>query len=71
MINRPFFTLIQREIWRFLGLYKQTLIPSIVSSGLYIVVFGESLGSRIGEIKQITSGAWFLTFIFVAKFIFL
>ena len=53
MINRPFFTLIQREIWRFLGLYKQTLIPSIVSSGLYIVVFGESLGSRIGEIKQI------------------
>ena len=53
MINRPFFTLIQREIWRFLGLYKQTLIPSIVSSGLYIVVFGESLGPRIGEIKQI------------------
>ena len=51
MINRPFLTLIQREIWRFLGLYKQTLIPSIVSSGLYIIVFGESLGSRIGEIK--------------------
>ena len=53
MINRPFFTLIQREIWRFLGLYKQTLIPSIVSSGLYIIVFGESLGSRIGFIKNI------------------
>jgi ABC-2 type transport system permease protein len=53
MINRPFMTLIQREIWRFLGLYKQTLIPSIISSGLYIIVFGESLGSRIGSIKGI------------------
>ena len=41
MINRPFMTLIQREIWRFLGLYKQTLIPSVISSGLYIIVFGD------------------------------
>ena len=53
MINRPFMTLIQREVWRFLGLYRQTLIPSVISSGLYIIVFGESLGSRIGEIKGI------------------
>ena len=53
MINRPFMTLIQREIWRFLGLYRQTLVPSVISSGLYIIVFGESLGSRIGEIKGI------------------
>ena len=53
MINRPFLTLVQREIWRFIGLYKQTLIPSIISSGLYIIVFGESLGSRIGAIKEI------------------
>ncbi|MAJ43529.1 MAG: hypothetical protein CMF96_02135 [Candidatus Marinimicrobia bacterium] len=53
MINRPFLTLIQREIWRFIGLYKQTLVPSIISSGLYIVVFGETLGSRIGVIKEI------------------
>lgn len=47
-------TLIQREVWRFLGLYRQTLLPSIISSGLYIIVFGESLGSRIGEIKEIS-----------------
>ncbi len=53
MINRPFMTLIQREVWRFLGLYRQTLIPSVISSGLYIIVFGESLGSRIGSIKGI------------------
>ena len=53
MINRPFMTLIQREVWRFLGLYRQTLVPSVISSGLYIIVFGESLGSRIGEIKGI------------------
>ena len=52
MINRGFMTLVQREVWRFMGLYRQTLLPSIVSSGLYIIVFGESLGSRIGEIKD-------------------
>ncbi len=52
MLNRGFLTLIRREIWRFLALYRQTIIPSLISSGLYIMVFGQSLGSRIGTIKE-------------------
>ncbi|NOZ07272.1 MAG: ABC transporter permease, partial [FCB group bacterium] len=52
MINRGFRTLIRREVWRFLALYRQTVIPSLISSGLYIMVFGQSLGSRIGTIKE-------------------
>ena len=50
-----FQTLIKREILRFFRLYKQTLIPSIISSGLYIIIFGHSLGQKIGTI---TSGSW-------------
>jgi len=52
MLNIGFLTLMKREIWRFMALYKQTLLPSVISSGLYIMVFGQSLGSRIGSIKE-------------------
>ncbi len=54
MINIGFLTLFRREIWRFLVLYRQTLMPSLISSGLYIMVFGQSLGSRIGSIKDVS-----------------
>ena len=47
MINRPFLTLVYREVWRFLVLYKQTIMPGIITSALYMVIFGQALGSRI------------------------
>ena len=53
MINTGLLTFINREIWRFLNLYKQTIFPSVISSSLYIIVFGHSLGSRIGTIKGV------------------
>jgi len=46
-MNRPFLTLVYREVWRFLVLYKQTIMPGIVTAALYMVIFGEALGSRI------------------------
>ena len=42
-----FYTFTFREIYRFLVLYKQTIIPGLLSSFLYIIVFGTTLGSRI------------------------
>ncbi len=54
MFNIGFLTLVRREVFRFLKLYKQTLLPSVISSGLYIMVFGQSLGSRIGKIKDVS-----------------
>ncbi len=53
MISRPFITLIYREIWRFLVLWKQTIMPGIISSALYIIIFGHALGSRIGKINNV------------------
>ena len=47
MFSRGFWVIVKREIKRFLFLYKQTLIPSIISSGLYIIVFGAALGPKI------------------------
>jgi len=54
MFSRGFWVIVKREIKRFLFLYKQTLFPSVISSGLYIVVFGTAMGSRIGDIKGVS-----------------
>jgi len=53
MFSRGFWVIVKREIKRFLFLYKQTLIPSVISSALYIIVFGAAMGSRIGDIQGV------------------
>ena len=53
MFSRGFWTIVKREIKRFLFLYKQTLLPSVISSALYIIVFGAAMGSRMGNIKGV------------------
>ena len=42
-----FWTLTRREVGRFLTLWRQTVFPPILSALLYILIFGEALGSRI------------------------
>ena len=54
MFSRGFWVMVKREINRFLFLYKQTLFPSVISSALYILVFGTAMGSRIGDIKGVS-----------------
>ena len=53
MFSRGFWVIVKREIKRFIFLYKQTLFPSVISSALYIIVFGAAMGSRIGDIKGV------------------
>ena len=53
MFSRGFLVITKREVKRFLFLYKQTIFPSVISSGLYIIVFGAAMGSRIGDIKGV------------------
>ena len=47
LINRNFFSFVNRETQRFLALYKQTVMPGLISTALYILVFGAALGERI------------------------
>lgn len=46
-------TLIKREVGRFLSVYRQTVIPGMVSSMLYILIFGFTLQRRIAEIDGV------------------
>ena len=48
-----FITFVNRELRRFLSLYNQTIIPGLLTTILYIVVFGKSLGGGVAsEIAQ-------------------
>src|SRR5919108_4503932 len=53
VVDRPFRTLLTREILRFSRVWVQTLIPPLLTSLLYLVVFGVALGGRIKEISGI------------------
>ena len=52
-MNIEFLTFFRREIHRFLVLYKQTIVPALISSLLYIIVFGTTLGTRISSIDGV------------------
>ncbi len=54
-----FRTLVWREIYRFFSVFTQTITPPLVSSFLYIFIFGFSLGQRIEEVH----GVPYLTFL--------
>jgi ABC-2 type transport system permease protein len=53
LADRPFRTLLKREVLRFARVWVQTLIPTLGTSLLYLVVFGIALGTRIREIEGI------------------
>ena len=62
-LSTAFFVLVKREIYRFLSLYKQTIIPGVISSALYIIVFGQALGSRITDAEIKASSGTYMLFI--------
>ncbi len=49
----PFRTLLSREVNRFLKVWTQTLFAPLLTSALYVVVFGYGLGSRIREVEGV------------------
>lgn len=44
-----FRTIVRREIKRFLRIWTQTLLPPVITMSLYMVIFGNLIGPRIGE----------------------
>ena len=48
-----FGTLIKREVGRFFSVYRQTVLPGLITSALYISIFGFTLEQRISEIQGI------------------
>lgn len=47
-------TIIQKEIVRFTRIWVQTLLPPVITMGLYFVIFGTLIGSRIGQMDGFT-----------------
>lgn len=43
-----FWTITRREITRFLRIWGQTIVPSVIMTSLYFIVFGGLVGNRIG-----------------------
>ena len=54
-----FYTLVNREVGRFFSVYRQTVLPGLISSALYILIFGFTLEQRISEIDGV-SYTWYI-----------
>ncbi len=49
-----FLTITRKEVTRILRIWPQTLLPSVVTTTLYFLIFGSFIGDRLGEIDGIT-----------------
>jgi ABC-2 type transport system permease protein len=46
-----FQTLVTKEVLRFVRIWMQTLLPPVITTSLYFVIFGKLIGERIGEME--------------------
>ena len=49
-----FQSLVRKEINRFTRIWTQTLVPPAITMTLYFVIFGNLIGSRIGDMHGVT-----------------
>lgn len=54
-----FRTIVIKEIFRFIRIWPQTLLPPAITTALYFLIFGKLIGDRIGTI----SGASYMDYI--------
>lgn len=43
-------TIVRKEIYRFIRIWPQTLLPPAITTALYFLIFGKLIGNRIGTI---------------------
>ncbi len=46
-----FYTILTKEVRRFMRIWLQTLLPPAITTGLYFVIFGTLIGGRIGDMQ--------------------
>lgn len=49
-----FYTLVLKETKRVLRIWRQTLVPPIITTTLYFLIFGTLIGNRIGEMNGVS-----------------
>lgn len=48
-----FLTIFNREVGRFLRIWKQTLLPPVITQSLYFIIFGGFIGSQVRNIDGV------------------
>lgn len=49
-----FYTLLLREILRFARIWVQTILPPMITTALYFIIFGQLIGNQIGDMQGFT-----------------
>ena len=49
-----FNTIVRKEIYRFIRIWSQTLLPPAITTALYFLIFGKLIGDRVGTIHGIS-----------------
>ncbi len=49
-----FYTIVRKELVRVFRIWTQTLLPSVVTTTLYFLIFGGFIGSRIGKVHGVS-----------------
>lgn len=50
-VGIAFKTIVKKEIYRFIRIWPQTLLPPAITTTLYFLIFGKLIGDRIGTIN--------------------
>jgi len=45
-------TIVRKEVTRFFRIWTQALVPAVITTTLYFVIFGNLIGRRIGEMES-------------------
>ena len=51
---RALYTIVRKEVLRFLRIWPQTLVPPAITTTLYLLIFGKMIGDRIGPIAGLS-----------------
>lgn len=49
-----YFTIVRKEVQRFIRVWRQTIVPPVITTTLYYVIFGQFIGSRIGDVGGVS-----------------
>ena len=50
-ISIAYATIVRKEVTRFMRIWQQTLLPPVITTSLYFVIFGNLIGPRIGAME--------------------
>ena len=55
-----FYTIVRKEVVRFVRIWPQTLVPPVISQTLYFLIFGQFIGSQITDINGVSYMAFII-----------